>query len=118
LDSRGKGREGEARAEQYLAGRGYRTVARNFRTRRGEVDLIVERGGRLAFVEVKCWDCLGAEDLQYAIGPRKQRRIREVSRQFIWEHPQYSGTAVGYDVVLVSPGREQIRHYEDAFDGV
>jgi putative endonuclease len=118
LDRHGKGKEGEARAEEYLSKRGYRTVARNFRTRRGEVDLIVEKSGRLAFVEVKCWDVLGAEDLQYAIGARKQGRIRAVSRHFIWEHPEYSGTAVGYDVILVSPGRAGIRYYQDAFDGV
>lgn len=118
MDRRGKGIEGEARAEQYLVERGYRTVARNFRTRRGEVDLVVEKSGRLAFVEVKCWDVLGPEDLQFAIGVQKQRRIRAVSRQFIWEHPEYSQTAVGYDVILVSPGEAGIRHYESAFDGV
>jgi putative endonuclease len=118
LDRHGKGKQGEARAEEYLKRRGYRTVAKNYRTRRGEVDLVVQKRGRLAFVEVKCWDALGAEDLQYAIGAQKQRRIRAVSRQFIWEHPEYRGTAVGYDVILVTPDRGGIRHYEDAFDGV
>ncbi len=118
LNRRGKGEEGEARAERYLNALGYRTVARNFRTRRGEIDLVVEGGGRLAFVEVKCWDSLGAEDLQYAVGPQKQRRIREASRQFLWRNPQYGGRAVRYDVVLISGGQREIRHYESAFDGV
>lgn len=118
MNRRGKGEEGEDRAEQYLNALGYRTVARNFRTRRGEIDLVVEGRGRLVFVEVKCWDGLGAEDLQYAVGPQKQRRIREASRQFLWRNPEYGDRAVRYDVVLISGGQRQIRHYESAFDGV
>ena len=47
------GREGERLAGEFLAARGYRILARNFRTRCGEVDLIAQRAGTLVFVEVK-----------------------------------------------------------------
>jgi len=44
-----KGREGEKRAERFLCERGYKVVARNFRSRRGEIDIVVEKGDRIVF---------------------------------------------------------------------
>src|SRR2546427_10569892 len=47
------GKEGERVAAQFLEARGYRILERNYRTRRGEIDLIAEDGRILVFVEVK-----------------------------------------------------------------
>ena len=47
------GKEGEAAAEKYLKGLGYEILARNFRTRWGELDIVAEDGDCLVFVEVK-----------------------------------------------------------------
>ena len=71
MNTRAKGLAGERRAEAFLVQRGYQVLARNFRTRRGEVDLIVANPARLAFVEVKTWDALGQDSLGQAIGARK-----------------------------------------------
>src|SRR5207247_9286437 len=47
------GEEGERAASRFLEARGYRILERNYRTRRGEIDLIAEDGRILVFVEVK-----------------------------------------------------------------
>src|SRR2546428_12590063 len=47
------GEEGERAAARFLEARGYRILERNYRTRRGEIDLIAEDGRMLVFVEVK-----------------------------------------------------------------
>jgi putative endonuclease len=110
-----KGREGERRAEQYLSERGYTVVERNFRSRRGEIDLIAEKGDRIVFVEVKNWAYLDSGDLEYAIDRRKQERIVATSRQFLHAHPEFRRMHFGFDVILVSPNTPEVIHYEDAF---
>lgn len=109
------GREGEKRAEQYLSERGYTVRERNFRSRRGEVDIIAEKGDRIVFVEVKNWDYLDSGDLEYAIDRRKQQRILETSRYYLHIHPELRRKRLGFDVILLSPKTPRIIHYENAF---
>jgi putative endonuclease len=52
-DRAGAGARAEAQAARFLAARGLTIVARNFRTRHGEIDLIARDGGTLVFVEVR-----------------------------------------------------------------
>ena len=114
MNTRAKGLAGERRAEAFLVKQGYEVLARNFRTRRGEVDLIVRQAGRLAFVEVKTWDALGRDSLGQAIGAEKQRRIIEVARSYLSRHPRSERPA--FDVILLRG--EEVLHLQDAFDGV
>jgi putative endonuclease len=114
MNTRAKGLEGERQAEAFLVGQGYEVLARNFRTRRGEVDLIVAKPARLAFVEVKTWDALGRDSLGQAIGAQKQRRIVEVARSYLSRHPRPERPA--FDVILLRG--EEVLHLENAFDGV
>jgi putative endonuclease len=111
-----KGLQGEQTAVRYLEERGYEVLDRNFRSRRGEVDVIVRKGGQLVFVEVKHWDAYGADSLEYAIDARKQRRIRQSGEFFIYQHPQFAELHIRFDVLLVKP--EGIDHIKNAFDGV
>jgi putative endonuclease len=110
-----KGREGESAAARFLCERGYTIVSRNFRTRRGEIDIVAEKDSRIVFVEVKSWDCLDSEDLEYSIDRRKQQRIVATSRAFLHTHPEYQRSRVGFDVILVSPKTTRVVHYESAF---
>ena len=114
MNRREKGRLGEKKAEEYLVATGYEVLARNYRTRRGEVDLIARKGQRIAFVEVKSWDALPQESLGEAIGPLKRRRIREVAASYLRASAQAGRPA--FDVILLQGGR--IVHLQDAFSGV
>jgi putative endonuclease len=90
-------------------------LERNFRSGRGEIDLIAEKEDRIVFVEVKNWAYLDRGDLEYAIDRRKQERIVATSRLFLHSHPELQRRHVGFDVILVSPNTPEVTHYEDAF---
>lgn len=112
-----RGREGEQRAELYLSERGYTVLARNFRSRIGEIDIIAEKDDRIVFVEVKNWAYLDSGDLEYAIDRRKQQRILATSRYYLQAHPELQNRRFGFDVILVSPKTPGVVHYENAFSG-
>jgi putative endonuclease len=74
---------GEEHAARYLASRGYRVLERNFRTSRGEVDIIAERKGTLCFVEVKARSSDEFGEPREAVTPWKQRRIRTAAAVYV-----------------------------------
>ncbi len=115
-----KGALGESRAAEYLRGMGYVLVDNNFRSRVGEIDIIAEKDGVLAFVEVKAWDAFGEADLEYSIGRVKRRRIAETARFFLARRPELADMRMRFDVILCSGGGDPVtgvRHIEDAFNG-
>jgi putative endonuclease len=104
------GRWAESLAAWSLRLRGYRVIARRYRTPLGEIDLIVRRGRLLAFVEVKArpeWDQALA-----ALGPRQQERTRRAAELFLLRHPRYADWALRFDLVAVRPWRLP-RHLTD-----
>jgi putative endonuclease len=70
-----RGREAEALAERYLAGLGYRTLARNHATRRGEVDLVCRDGEVICFVEVRSRSSAAQGSPLETVGIAKARRV-------------------------------------------
>jgi putative endonuclease len=66
---------GERLAVQHLEAKGYRVRERNFRIREGEIDIIAERGGTLAFVEVRCRRGNRMGPAVESLTPRKQKRL-------------------------------------------
>jgi putative endonuclease len=110
-----RGVRGEERAAEYLRGRGWTILARNVRSRHGEVDLVAARGETLAFVEVKAWRSLGEADLEQAIGPRKRRRIGEAARLFLARRPDLATRRPRFDVLFLGEDPQRLRHIEDAF---
>jgi putative endonuclease len=77
-----KGARGELEAYHFLRRNGYRIVARNYRTVRGEVDLIGWEGDTLAFVEVKTRLGLEYGRPEESVNRRKQRQICRVAGQY------------------------------------
>jgi len=96
-----------------LIAKGYRILARRFRTPLGEIDIVARRRGVLVFVEVKARDSfdIAAE----AIGKRQQSRIIAAAQLWLAGHPEDAMRDMRFDVVLVVPGWVP-RHLQAAFD--
>lgn len=77
------GGDAEERAEAFLGRQGLAIVARNYRTRLGEIDLIARDGATLVFVEVRLRSDARFGGAAASITPRKQRRIVAAARQFL-----------------------------------
>jgi putative endonuclease len=106
------GREGENRVAIDLASKGLKIVARNWRTRGGEIDIIAIEADSLVFVEVKNWPHGERADLELVIGRVKQKRMVETAKCFLDTHRQYSGMYIRFDVALVD---SRIHYLKDAF---
>jgi len=78
---------GERVARAHLESKGYRILATNFRIREGEVDIVAERDGVVAFVEVKTrrGDAMGSA--LEAIDGRKAQRLLLAAEAFAQQHP-------------------------------
>lgn len=111
-----RGRRGEILAAWWLRLKGYRVLARGFAIGRGrgagEVDLIVRRGGVVAFVEVKARATLA--EAANAITPAQQARIIRSARAFISARADLAGCVWRFDAVLITPGALP-RHISDAW---
>jgi len=108
-----KGRTGEAAAAFFLEEKGMRILEKNFRSRTGEVDIIALDGDILVFAEVKTWSAYGIDALEQALDVKKQRKIIETSKYFLFLHREYRYMAVRFDVIFVSS--EGITHLASAF---
>ena len=107
------GLSAETRAAALLIAKGYRIVARRFRSRVGEIDIVARRRRTLIFVEVKARERL--DDAAEAVIVRQQRRIIAAAEIWLAAHPDLGDTDIRFDVVLVAP-RSLPRHIEAAFD--
>jgi putative endonuclease len=107
------GMSAEARAAFYLAAKGYRTLAKRWRSPVGELDLVVKRGKLIVFVEVKARPRL--EEAAEAVLPRQRRRIVAAAEAWLAAHPEHAGYDMRFDAVLVAPGRLP-QHIVSAFE--
>jgi putative endonuclease len=110
------GRIGEAIAARWLRRRGWRVVAERFRSGHRDVDLIVERDGTVAFVEVKTRHRSAFGDPVEAVSWRKRREL--IRSAMVWaDRFGPPGASYRFDVVgVVVAGRDaKIRHVENAF---
>lgn len=110
-----KGNYGEDLAAEYLLGKGYTIVCRNYRSRRGELDLVVrDSDGTLVFVEVKASRSPGGKPV-FWVTPAKQRQLFRMARQYLAEHGVTS-TPCRIDVIAVAG--EKIDHLRNAVVGM
>lgn len=107
---------GEDAAADLLLKKGFRLLARNWRIRSGELDLVAMDGSTLVFVEVKARRSSEFTDPALGVDRRKQRQLRRLAEAFLaLERP--GCIACRFDVVSIVAGDPplQIRHIPDAF---
>lgn len=109
----GRGRIAETAALILLVAKGYRILARRWRTPGAEIDIIARRGGTVVFVEVKARGSLDVAAL--ALTGAQRRRITRAAETFLARHPRHADGDRRYDMILVSPGGWP-RHIQGAFD--
>ena len=107
-----RGRRAESLTSWMLRLKGYRILARRYRTPAGEIDLVARRGGTVVFVEVKARTDL--ETAAGAIAPRQQNRILAAAAFFVAAHPWAAPLVQRFDAVLLVKGRWP-RHVIDAW---
>jgi putative endonuclease len=110
------GELGERIAERWLRRQGWRVVQRRFRSGHRDIDLVVERDGLVAFVEVKARRRVRFGDPVEAVNWKKQRELGRSARVWIDRHGR-APEAYRFDVigVLVAGPRVRVRHVENAF---
>lgn len=91
---------------------GWRVLARRARTKAGELDLVAEREGLLAFIEVKARGTLAAAAL--ALQPRQRERLLAGAEAWLATNPGHGAAGVRFDVMLVDPAG-RVRRIADAF---
>ena len=107
------GLSAESRAAAFLIAKGYRILAKRFRTPYGEIDLVAHRRNLIAFVEVKARATL--DDAAWAVTPRQQQRIINAAQAWLMAHPEYAEFEMRFDAMLIAP-RSLPRHLLAAFD--
>jgi len=107
------GLSAESRAAAWLIAKGYRILAKRFRTPYGEIDLVARRRNLIAFIEVKARASL--DDAAWAVTPRQQQRIINAAQAWLIAHPEHAEFDMRFDAMLIAP-RSLPRHLLAAFD--
>lgn len=107
------GLSAESRAAMFLIAKGYRILARRFRSPFGEIDIVARRRDRLVFVEVKARDTADAGF--EAVSERNKRRIIAAAEAYLAKNPGLESMEIRFDVIAVTPGRLP-SHIANAFD--
>lgn len=110
------GKQGEELACRHLEGLGYRILARNFRSRSGEIDIVAEDRGTLVFVEVKTRSGVGFGSPLEAVTAHKQQQLGRLAMEYLAEN-RCHGRAARFDVVgvLLGGARPVLELVRDAF---
>ena len=95
------GAEAERRVRRHFLLRGYRVLAANVWAGGNELDLIVRRGGRIVFCEVKAKTGEGYGAPVEAVTAEKVRRVRRAAEAWLAARPELAGLEVGLEAVAV-----------------
>jgi putative endonuclease len=113
-DSNKRGRNAEDAARAALERDGWGILASRLRTPAGEIDLVAEKDGLVAIVEVKARPGLAAA--AEALSPRQQARLVAATEIVLALHPEWGVNGVRFDLLIVDAAGA-VRRIADAFRG-
>jgi putative endonuclease len=109
----GLGISAESRAAVFLMAKGFRILARRWKSPLGEIDIVARRRSLLVFVEVKARANL--DEAAESLSLRQQRRIAAAAEVWLAAHPDGAIRDIRFDAILVAPGKLP-RHIPAAFE--
>ncbi len=114
-----RGRHWEAVAAEYLADRGLVVLARGYRCRLGEIDLICREDRTVVIVEVRARASGAFARAAESIGPAKRAKIIRATRHFLMRHSEWRDAPIRFDVVAfdsIDTAEAQVAWLRNAFD--
>ena len=114
-----RGTAAERVAGAWLRRRGLRRLEANYRCRSGEIDLVMQDGAVLVFVEVRYRRTGAFGSAAETVGSAKRRRLVRAASRYLQQHPQWANRVCRFDVISMSgderqPEIEWIRHAFEA----
>lgn len=111
----------EHEAEQFLRRQGLRPIGRNLRAGRGEIDLLMQSGNTLVFVEVRARTAGAPISACETITARKQQILVRTAALLLQQHPEWQHCVCRFDVVAITlrsqPEQNTVHWLPNAFDG-
>lgn len=110
------GKKGEEIAAEYLLGKGYIILSRNWRSGHREIDIIARIGEMLVFAEVKTLNGSFFGDPEEAVDARKERHLQAAAGHYMALHGVKG--EIRFDIISVTfdkAGGHRLDHFEDAF---
>ncbi|HQC27356.1 MAG TPA: YraN family protein [Treponemataceae bacterium] len=116
LSTSEKGKKGEERAVRYLVEKNYEILEQNWRTRKGEIDIIAKQDECVIFVEVKTIPKGNIDTLSRLLDKQKQEKILKTAKYYLENNRQYSNYYIRFDVLVMGlASLEEVYHIENAF---
>lgn len=112
MNSRDAGKAAEDRAREFLAAKGYRFLDANYRTPQGELDLVMERGDAVVFVEVKARGSEAYGRPYETVTRAKQEKLARAAMSYV-KLRNLAGRPLRFDIVSLGPSG--LEHLENAF---
>lgn len=98
-----KGQQFEALAANWLSDRSVRVIARNYRCKSGEIDLVALEGNCLLFIEVRCRGNPRFSSAAASVDRRKQLKLIRAAQFFLQRNPRWTNMPCRFDVIALEP---------------
>lgn len=112
-----KGSWAESFAALYFMSKGYKLIKRRYKTRLGEIDLILQKKSLLVFVEVKARKSI--DDALHSIHGKNRSRIENAAQQFLAENPEFATFDMRMDAFCIAMNKSivpiQYVHLDNAW---